>query len=156
MVLFQGLDGGVGRHRVKVQIQRMAMRQAGLLELLEPGVHQPQIGAVVHPRTIGRQVASLGNHIEAGKQGDGRVEDQIHHVALTLGAQQLERQQAAHRLLSGNHLRAGQTTGLDNPAEVDALQQGYEQKQAREGGAKRARRQIQAAHIGDLSGLWRS
>ena len=65
-------------------------------------------------------------------------------------AQQLERQQTAHRLVGGDHLGTRQTAGLDDPSEIDAFQQRHEQEQAGEGGAKRARRQIQAAHIGDL------
>ena len=58
---------------------------------------------------------------------------------------QLESQQAAHCRFGGDHTGARQTAGLDDPAEIDTFQQRYEQEQAGEGGAKRARRQIQAA-----------
>ena len=75
--------------------------------LPEPGIHQPPIGTVVHAGTVGCQIGPFGDHIESGKQGDRRIEHEVHDMALALSAQQLQRQQTAYSLLGRNHLRAG-------------------------------------------------
>jgi hypothetical protein len=47
IVLFQGFPGGVGGHAMKVQVERGAMRQAGLLDLLQPSLHEAQAELVI-------------------------------------------------------------------------------------------------------------
>ena len=67
IVLFQGFLGGVGGHAMKVQVERGAMGQAGLLDLFQPGLHEAQAELVVDARGIGGQVGAFGNHVESGK-----------------------------------------------------------------------------------------
>ena len=121
-----GFLGGIGGHTMEIQIKRNPMGQAHLLDLVQPRFHQTQAHFVVNARAVGGQIGTLGNDVETGEQSDGLIQNQVHHVALPLGANQLQRQQAAYRLLGGNHLRAGQPSRRDHAADIDAMQQGHE------------------------------
>ncbi len=81
---------------------------------------------MVDARAVGGQIGALGNDVESGEQGDGLIQNQVHHVALTLGANQLQCQQTAYGLLGGNHLGAGQVSRFDHAGDIDAMQQGHE------------------------------
>lgn len=124
------------------------MRKAGVLELLEPGLHEAQVGAVIHPRAVGGQIRALGHAVQPGKQRNSLIEDQIHDVALALLAQELQCKQAAHGALGGDHLAAGQARSGHHALQVDSLQQRHEHEQAGQRRAKGTRRQIQPARIG--------
>ena len=84
VVLLQRLFLGIGRDGVEVEIERTAPWQAGPMHLVGPGVQQPQVGATIDPGAVGGQVRALGDHVEAGEQGDPFVTDQVHDMALAL------------------------------------------------------------------------
>ncbi len=71
---------------MKVQIERGAMGQAGLLDLIQPGLHEAQADLVVDARGVGRQIGAFGDDVDACKQRDGLVRHQVHDVAFALGA----------------------------------------------------------------------
>ena len=62
-------------------------------------------------------------------EGTAGIEDQFRHVAGAFLAQELQGQERAQRVGGRDHLRPGKLGGLDERAEVDALQQRQEQEQ---------------------------
>ena len=108
---------------MKVQIERGAMWQAGLLDLIQPSLHEPQADLVVDARGIGRQVGAFGDHVDACKQPDGLIRHQVHDVAFALGADQFQGQEAADGLSGGYHLRPWQASCGDGRLQIDAVQQ---------------------------------
>jgi len=71
---------------MKVQIERGAMGQAGLLDLIQPSFHEAQADLVVDARRVGRQIGAFGDHVDSGKQRNGLIRHQVHDVTFALGA----------------------------------------------------------------------
>ena len=113
---------------MKVQIERGAMRQAGLLDLIQPSFHEAQAGLVVDARGVSRQVGAFGDNVDACKQREGLIGHQVHDVAFALGADQFQGQEAADGLSRGNHLRTRQASRGDDRLQIDAVQQGHKQE----------------------------
>ena len=88
-----------------------------------------EVMRVIDPRGIFRQVALLGDGIEAGEQGQALVGDQRHDVALALDRPELEGQAARSAWPAGIILRAGQPRGLGQRVEVEPHQIRHEQEQ---------------------------
>ena len=74
-------------------------------------------------------------------------------MTLAFGAQELEGQQASHRLFGGDHGRAGQSRLSYDLAQSDLLHHGEEQEQAASTGAEGSRGQTQGADIGNGRGF---
>jgi hypothetical protein len=81
------------------------------------------------------------------------IHHQIHDVALALGADQFQGQQAADSLRGGNHFRTWQPSCRDDMLQMNAIQERHKQKQSGQGSAKGTGGQIRAAHISDLGDL---
>lgn len=128
VVFFQGFRLRVGRHGVEVQVERRPARQAGTLRLGEPGGQQALGGAVIELGRGGGEIGALGDHVEAGEQREALIVDQIHDVALTLGADQFEGQEGPNGLLSGDHHRAGQLRWGDHVSQADRPHQRHEEE----------------------------
>src|SRR5437870_6147979 len=86
---------------MKVQVERGAMGQAGLLDLIQPSLHEAQAGPVVDARGVSRQVRAFGDNVDACKQRDRLICHQVHDVAFALGADQFQGQETADGLGGG-------------------------------------------------------
>ena len=105
---------------------------------------------MVDAGAIGGPIGTLGDDIEAGEQSQALVADQVHDVALAFLAQQLEGQQAAHRLGGRNHDGAGQSGLLKHLIQMEVPHQGHEQgndrpRRVRKERGRRLRRRTSAA-----------
>src|SRR5262249_55491497 len=94
------------------------------------------------------QVGAFGNDVQASKQGDALVFQQLHDVALALGADEFQSQQAADGLFGGDHLRARQLRRGDDLGQAEGTDQGYKKEQPANLGSEAARCQAEQADIG--------
>ena len=148
VVLFQRLGLGIGGHGVKVEVDGRPASEADPVHGVGPGVHQARGAAAIDAGTVGREVGPFRDDVEAGKEGDARVEHQIHDMALAFFAEQLERQQGPHRLGRRNHFRFRQRGGAHDGGHIEIPHQRHEEEQAPDARAKRARGDTQRAHVG--------
>jgi hypothetical protein len=153
VVFFERFFLAIGGNRVEVKINRRAPFEAGTLNLLEPGPHQFAVGPMVYARTVSGQIRAFRNYVEAGKQGDAVVEDQVHHVTLPFLADQLHRQKSTDRLFGGDHGRTGQINLAQNAPQVDPLHERHKQEESADPGTEGTRRQIEFLDIGDRGGF---
>ena len=105
-----------------------------------------------HPRTVSGQIRALGHHVEAGKQGDPLVKDQVHDMALTFLPDELESQQGADGLFGRDHAGFGQLGLADDLGQIEAMHQRDEEQQAAHSSSEGAGRKAQGADIGH--GRW--
>src|SRR6266849_2139041 len=98
------------------------MGQAGLLDLIQPGLHEAQADLVVDARGVGRQVGAFGDNVDACKQRDGLIRPQVHDVAFALGADQFQGQETADGLKRAavttacRSMRSSKGTNRNSPA----------------------------------------
>jgi len=149
IVFFQRFLSGVGGYGMEVEIERIAAWQAGPVDFVGPGSHQAGRGTVIDPRTVTGQVGTLGHRVEPSEQSDAWIANQIHDVAGTFGADELEGQQGAQGLLGGDHGRAGQVGLAQDLGQANSVQERHEEKEPTQACAERAGFQTQGAHIGD-------
>ena len=103
---------------------------------------------MIDARAVGRQIGALRDDVEAGKEGDPRIKDQVHDVTLALFAQEFEGQQCPHGLLGGDHLRGGQGRTAHDRRQIKLTHQGHKQEEAAHTRPEGARRQTQRPHVG--------
>ena len=118
------------------------------LDLLVPGGQQAGRLAVLDARGILREIAFLGEGVQAGKQRQALVGDQGHDMALAFDGPELERQAGAQGMAGRDHLGTGQGGRASQFIGPQADQVGDEQEQPATGGDKLARGQRELAHVG--------
>lgn len=152
-MLFEGLLLRVGRHRMEVEIERGATREASPLHLPKPGAHQLQVGLVVDAGAVGGQVGPFGNDVESSEKGHALVKDQVHHVTLAFLADELERQQRPHRLLGGDPGGPWQGDLPKHSPQSNVSHQRDEQEETPDSGSEGPGRQIEDADVCSGSGF---
>jgi hypothetical protein len=139
---------------VEIEINGLATRQPSAPHLVEPGGHEPDHGSMIDARTVAGQIGAFGHHVEASKQGDTLIANQVHDVALAFRADEFERQQRPQGLFGGNHLRTGEIGLTQHFRQADVVQQRHEEEEAAEAGAERAGLQAQGPHVGRGLSSW--
>ena len=119
---------------------------------IEPVAHQPRVATRRDAATVLGEERSLGDRVQAGKQGQPFVEDVAHDVTVACGAEELQGQQRSHGTGGGDHVRSGEAAARQDPVQVGRDQVGQEQEQSAELGVERARCQVELADIGDIGG----
>ena len=135
-------------NRVEVQVEAGAAREPQFADGVEPQTHQFLVGLRSHAATVLGEKTSFGHDIEPGKQCQTFIEDVTHDVAVAGGAEQLQRQQAAHGLGRRNHPAAGESSLLEDAVQTGSDQRGEEQEQASEAGAEFAGLEIEFGNAG--------
>jgi hypothetical protein len=138
---------------MEIQVERRTPWQACSMNLVRPSLEQAETEPVIDARTVGGQIRALGDRVETCEEGDAFIADQVHDMTLAFGAQELEGQQASHRLLGGNHGRTGQSYLSYDLAQSDVLHHGEEQEQAPGTSAEGSRGQAEGSDIGDGRGF---
>jgi hypothetical protein len=133
---------------IEIEVERGPPWQARLMDIRQPGVQQAQADTMVDAGAIGGPIGTLGDDIEAGgKERKSHVMDLVCDEGLAL-FEQLEGQQAAHRLGGRNHDGAGQS-GLLNPLiQMEVPHQGHEQEKTAQPGTEGTWAQAQEANVG--------
>ena len=98
------------------------------MDLLVPGGQKAGRFAVVDAGGILREVAFLGEGVQAGKQRQALIGHQGHDMALALDGPELERQASAQGMLGRDHLGTGQARGAGQLLGLQAHQIGDEQE----------------------------
>jgi len=104
------------------------------------------------PMRVGLQVGRLGHYVEARKQSQSFVENQIHDMAFAFRAGELQSQQGEPRLRSRDHLAAGIASLANQAGQVAIRQQWEKQEQATELSGEASWGQGELAAIGDGRG----
>ncbi len=69
-------------NRVEIEIERRSPAQAEATDPIEPVAHQLGIAAWLNAATVFGEERSLGDHVQAGEEGQSVVEDRAHDVAV--------------------------------------------------------------------------
>jgi len=120
----------------------------GLADRPKPSAHKPGVMTRIHSRAVGGQVRPLGNDIQTREERNAGVEHQVHHVSVALFADELQGQEASHRLLSRNYPGSGQAHLPDDPGQIDLPHQRNEEKQPRASRLHPTRAQVQLSDVG--------
>ena len=153
VVLFDELVGPEERDRVEIEVERLPGQDLVLAQRPDPAVQQGAQAPGPQPTRVLAEQRGLGQHVEAGPQGQPVVEDEVHDVALAFGAGQLERQRGAHRVRGRDHPGPREARGLHQVVEPEPHQPGEEEEQAAHGGRKPARGATELPDVGDRRAL---
>src|SRR3954447_10167035 len=121
---------------------------------LDPALQQAPLlvtaGAI---GVVGRE-RFLGQDVEAGEEAESLVAVKIVDVTAPLLVEQFQRQHREQRAGGGDHRRAGIPRLGDEPIESESSQEGQEEEDTRDSGAKRAAgREVQLAAVRDVRRL---
>ncbi len=141
--------GAEERDRVKIEVERLPGDHVVIAEGRHPTVEQGGQPPRPEPARVLTEIRRLGQHVEAGPQGQPLVEHEIHDVTAPFGARQLERQSGPDRRRGRDHAGAREPRRLDQLVELQTDQPGHEQEQAPHGGGEAARSHPELADIGD-------
>ena len=134
-------------HRMKVQVEGLSGKEFCAVDLIVPGGQKARRLAVLDAGGILREVAFLGEGVQAGKQRQALIGHQGHDMALTLDRPELEGQTSPQGVLGRDHLGAGQARGACQLLGSQAHQIGDEQEKPPTTGGELARRQGELAHV---------
>ena len=153
VVFFQRFLLSIGGNGVEIQVERGTSWQTGSMNLVQPSLQQAETHPVVHAGTVGGQIRTLGDRVETSKQCDALIADQIHDMTLAFSTQELEGQQASHRLLGRDHGRTRQSHLSYDLTQSDVPHQREEEEQTASTGAKGSRNHTQGADISYIRGF---
>ena len=149
VLLDQGIFAMEG-DRVEVQVEGMTTGQTEPAHGVEPAAHQLRVADRGDPATVFGQERSLGDDVQSGEEGQPLVQDPAHDMAVACRPEQLQGQERSQSAAGWNHLRSGESRGLEDAIEGNRGQHGQEEEQAAELGLKRARAQVKLPDIGDI------
>ena len=118
-----------------------------------PAFHHVGAAARVHAARILGERGALGNDVEAGEEGETRIEGLGHDLGRASDAPQLEREQGAQGVAGGDHAASRQAAVGGEGVDADPGEIGGEQEQAAEVGAQAPGREVERAPVGDGGGL---
>ena len=135
---------------IEIEVERGPPWQARLMDIRQPGVQQAQADTMVDAGAIGGPIGTLGDDSEAGgKERQSHVMDGLVPDEGLALFEQLEGQQAAHRLGGRNHDGARQS-GLLRPPDPDggSASRGHEQEKTAQAGTEGTWAWAQEANVG--------
>ena len=91
--------------RVEVEVKRCSPAQPQSADLIEPVAHQTGIAARLDAATVFGEERSLGDHVQAGEEGQPVVEDRAHDVAVARISEELQAPTT-----TGPHTRPGSSS----------------------------------------------
>ena len=136
-------------HGVEVEVERLGGEQRLVPE--HARVPSAEQGAGVlggGARGVLAEITLLRDAVQSAEQPQPLVGDERHHVALALDGPQLERETGAQRVSAGNHLRAGEPSGVSHLLQSQAHQVGHEQEQSPAACGEAPRREVEHARVG--------
>src|SRR5208337_4511837 len=98
VVLLQQRILAMEGNAVKVHIKGHAVLKVQGLQGVEPAAHELRVGNRGNAAAVLGEEAALRCHIEPGKERQSLIEDRTHDVTVPSTAEELQRQQRAHRL----------------------------------------------------------
>src|SRR5258706_9775529 len=144
MALDDGMFSKVGE-RVEIESEGGTRKDFFLSYLGVPGGQKfVGLGAVDAVGVL-REVAFLGDGVEATEQCQSLVGGKCHDVALAFQRPEFECQASAQGMRSWDHLRAGQARGLSQLLNTKPKEIRQEEEQTAPAGGKAPRRQREAA-----------
>jgi hypothetical protein len=153
VLLDDGIRAEVG-DRVEVEVERGGIDQPLGPQPLDPRPQQAHDGFAAQARGVLRHVGRLGQGVEAHGEGHALVEEQIHDVTAAGPPEQLEDEGGPDGMGRRDHGGARELTAADHGIEVEAGQQGQEQKEPAGPSGEDAGGQGEGADIGDGVGRW--
>ena len=116
---------------MEVEVERLGGEQRLLCEHARMPSAEQSAGVLGGgARGVLAEITLLRDAVEPAEQPQPLVGDERHHVALALDGPQLERETGAKRMSAGNHLRAGEPSGVSHLLQSQAHQVGQEQEQS--------------------------
>ena len=139
---------------VEIQVEGMTTGQTEPAHGVEPAAHQLGIAGWVDPATVLGQERSLGDDVQSGEEGQPRVQNDAHDMAVACRPEELQGQEGAEGAAGWDHLRSGESRRTEDAIERDRGEHGQEEEQAAELGLERLRAQIKLPDIGDIGCGW--